>query len=403
MIRGLWNHAGVLYSVENNGLFSIDSAGRKNSLGLLNSGAGNVDFASNLTQLCINDGSYLYVYSPSSGILTTAANYPGGDRISFLDQRVNFQFRGTQQFGWTAAGDATSIGILDFASAETSPDLLVSQLVAERELWLFGIDSTEIWDPTTATDAAGGPIVYTRSSAAIDYGCCAPFSAQQTANAVVWLSQGKGGQAMVLSATGHQARRISNRAIEEKLQGLNLSGSKAFTYSDGGLSFYCLNVPGLDTTLVWEETFSQWHERAEIYTGYYSKWRPTCHAFVYGKHYFGTDDGTLYTADANVYLFGSDPIKRERTAPVISDPSHERIPFDLFELICEQGTGATVMMQYSDDNGRNWSDWQYTTVGDAGQFAHRARFRRLGAAFDRVFRTVMTDNAPFNPVSVNWK
>jgi len=395
MIRGLWTHAGVLYSVIDAKLVSIDSAGLKTELGTLNSGAGPVDFASNVTQLIVNDGSYLYVFTPLSNIFETVPDYPGGDRISFLDLRVNYLFRGTQKFGWSAIADATSLGGLDFASAEGSPDLLVSQVAANRELIVFGTDSTEIWDPV------GGDVVYQRSSAAIDYGCAAAHSAQKTANSVIWLSRDERGQAMVLSLIGHQPKRISTRAEEEKFEGLDVSQARAYTYSYGGDSLYCLNVPGVDTTLTWSETFPGWHERGEWVNGKYQQWRPTCHAFAYGKHHFGSNDGKIWVADRDAHKFGDDVKRRERIFPVIAKPNRGRVRYPLFEVVCEKATGATVMLRKSDDDGANFDDWVYESVGKTGNYAQRARFNRMGSGIESVFDLVMTDDAPFNPVQVN--
>jgi len=173
----------------------------------------------------------------------------------------------------------------------------------------------------------------------------------------------------------------------------------AYTYSYGGQSFYCLNVPALDTTWVYDETFDEWHERAE-WNGLYSKWRPTCHSFAYGKHYFGC--GTdIYTMDSSVNTYGTGVKRRQRTAPVISRPGRERVFFPSFEVVCEKGTGATLELRWSDDNGYTWSNWHYATVGQIGQYVRKARFSRLGSAYDRVFELVMSDNAPFNPVAVN--
>lgn len=393
MFRGLWTHGSVLYSVEGNKLYSIDSASVRTELATLNSTSGTVDFESNLSQLCITDGSRLYVYTPLTSSITQATNYPGGDRISFLNQRINFLFRGTQKFGWTPLGSATTIDPLAFASAESNPDTLVSQVAFNSELVLLGQYSTEIWDPT-GTDA-----VYAKSSAAIDYGCVAAFSAQKSANSLFWLGQEQRGRAVVLQMQGHQARRISNRAIEEKLEGLNLARATAFTYSDGGQSFYCLNVPGLDTTWVYDETFNQWHERAE-WDGDWSQWRPTCHAFAYGKHYFGAGDD-LYVLDRQENTYGGDTKRRQRIAPVISSPNRNRVFFRSLEIVCQKGSGGSVSLDYSDDNGANWSNTLTTSMGAVGNFAHRVKFNRLGSAYDRVFRVTATDDAPFNPVAVN--
>ena len=393
MIRGLWTHSSVLYKVDDDKLYSVDSSGALAEVGTLNSLSGVVDFESNLTQLVVNDGSYLYVYTPATGTFEESTGYTGGDRISFLDQRINVLQRGTQKLYWTPLGTALTISALDFKSAESSPDPIVSQISFNSELLIVGGESTETWD-TSGSDA-----VYTKTSAAIDYGCLATHSLQKSANSAFWLAKDKQGQAIVVQLQGHSARRISDRSQEERFEGIELAGATAFTYSDGGQSFYCLNVPALDTTLVYDETYRQWHERAE-WNGTYSKWRPTCHAAAYGKHYFGAGDD-LYILDRNVHTYGDDVKRRQRIAPVISSPSRDRVFFPSFELVCDKGTGGQAMLRWSDDNGAKWSNWHYRFVGATGQYKHRAKWDRLGSAYDRVFDLVMTDPVAYNPVQVN--
>jgi hypothetical protein len=258
---------------------------------------------------------------------------------------------------------------------------------------MLGEESGEIWD------SVGGTEVFARSTAAIDYGCVAPYTLQKTPNSVFWLGRDKSGQALVLNSRGHQTRRVSRRAEEEKFEGINLAGASAYAYTDGPHSFYCLNVPGLDSTLVYDETFAQWHERCD-YNGDYLQFRATCHAFAYGRHYFGCGE-QLCVSDPDVDNFAGDIKVRDRIAPVISHPSRKRVSFPAFEVVCEKGTGADLMLRYSDDNGANWSAWQTATVGATGQYARKAQFLRLGSAYDRVFQLRMTDDKPFNPVMVN--
>lgn len=393
MIRGLFTHADTLYAVIDATVYSVASDGTRTSIGTLNSGAGVVDFASTLTQLCISDGAFMYVYSPSTGVFTTSANYPGGERIAFIDQRIIFLYRGTQKFGWTGLGAATSIAALDFASAEGAPDALVALLTDHREAWLFGPNSTEIWN------SVGGTSVFERNpSAFIEYGCAAAHSAQKSANSVTWLSRDERGQAMVMRAQGYSPQRISTRAIEEKFDGLDISQARAFTYSDGGQQFYCLNVPNVDTTLVYDETFQQWHERAELVNGDYEQWRPTCHAFAYGFHFMGASDDVIYKLDKDVHDFGGDVKCRSRIIPVISAGNRKRLRFPLVEAVCEKATAAQIMLRWSDDNGATWSSWQYESAGSVGQHARRVRWHRTGSGFDRVYEIRVTDAQPFNPV-----
>lgn len=395
MIRGIFTHSDTLYAVIDSTLYRVDSTGAQTSVGTLNSGAGVVDFASTLTQLCISDGSYMYVYTPSTAEFTTSPNYPGGERIAFIDQRITFLYRATQKFGWTALAEAKVIAALDFASAEGAPDPLVSLLTDHRELWLFGPNSTEVWN------SVGGETVFERNpSAFIEYGCAAAHSAQKSANSVCWLSRDERGQAMVMRAQGYSPARISTRAIEERFEGLDVSSARAYTYSDGGQQFYCLNVPNVDTTLVYDETFGQWHERAELVDGDFTHWRPTCHAFAYGYHFFGADDDKIYKLDPDVHTYGGDVKCRERVIPVLAAESRKRLRFPLVEAVCEKATSAQIMLRWSDDNGANWSSWQYESAGSVGQYSRRIRFHRTGSAFDRVYQIRVTDDAPFNPVQM---
>jgi hypothetical protein len=384
-----------LYGIQAEDFFSVDSNGTRTNIGSINSTSGPVDFASTLSQLCITDGSYLHVYQPSTGAFEVSVNYPGGDRIAFIDQRIVFITRGTQRFGWTALDDARNIAFLDFASAEGSPDELVSLLTSHREVWLFGVQSTEIWN------SVGGQAVFERNpSAYMEYGCAAPNSAQKSANSVTWLSRDEKGQAMVMRAQGYQPSRISTRAIEERFQGIDVSNARAFTYSDGGQQFYCLNVPGVNSTLTYDETFQQWHERAELVNGDYRQWRATCHAFAYGRHFVGANNDIIYRLDKDVHLFGDDPICRERVVPVISANNRNLLRFPMVEVICEKATTAQIMLSWSDDNGATWSSWNYASAGNIGQFAKTVRFHRTGAARDRVYRIRCTDDAAFNPVQM---
>jgi len=45
-----------------------------------------------------------------------------------------------------------------------------------------------------------------------------------------------------------------------------------------------------------------------------------------------------------------------------------------------------VRMQYSDDGGHNWSDWEEAAIGEVGQYAKKAVWTRLGSSYQRVYR-----------------
>lgn len=389
MIRSLFTFSGTLFAVRGTQLLRIDAAGAATQVGTIGSAGGPVDVEQNLTQLCISDGSALYVWDGIS--LNTTANWVPGDRIAFVDQRIVGIQRGGQKFGWTALGNAKSVDPLDFYSAEGSPDGLVAVLAAQRELLLLGEFSAEVWY------SVGGEEVFQRAqSEYIQFGCAAAFSAVICGDTPVWLGRDRQGQARVLAGRG---QRVSTRAIEERFEGRDLKYSRAYSYSDGPHTFYCLNVPGVPTTLVYDLAFQQWHERAELVNGDYRQWRPTCHAFAYGSHFFGADDGRIFRMRREVHNFGGSVKVRDRIAPVVSASSRKRLRFPSFELICEKAGGKEVMLRWSDDNGATWSNWHRESSGATGEHARRVRWMRLGSAHDRVFHVRMTDDAAFNPVA----
>ena len=390
-IRGLFTFNGILHMVRDDILYSVDSSGIQTGLTNIGSTGGPVEMAQNLTQLIISDSALLYVWDGAT--LTTISDYAIGTTVAFIEQRLVFPLRDPHVFQRTSLGDATTTDPLDFASAEGSPDQVVAVIANNRELLILGTSTGEVWH------SVGGTTVFQRSpSEYLQVGCASPRTAIVVNDAPLWLGQNDSGQAQVYQGRG---QRVSTRAIEERFEGMSLYESRAYTLSDGPSMFYCLNVPGVETTLVYDVTFQQWHERAELVGGEYAQWRPQCHAFAYGLHWFGGADGVLYSQDSTVNNFAGDVKCRERVAPVMSAVDHHRLRFPKFEIVCERGTNATAMLRYSDDNGYNFSNWIYTGTGDTGEYATRMAWWQLGSARDRVFSVRVTDDAPWNPISAD--
>ncbi len=45
-----------------------------------------------------------------------------------------------------------------------------------------------------------------------------------------------------------------------------------------------------------------------------------------------------------------------------------------------------VRLSYSDDGGRNWSDWEAMPIGEVGQYGVHIVWTRLGSAYQRVYK-----------------
>lgn len=392
-IRGVLNVNGRYFAVAGATLFELNADGTSTSRGTLSSSTGFVGMTDNTTQLCISDGYRLYVLTLSTNALTSQ-EFVGKARIDYINQYIVFVFRDSQEFGWTALGDATSIDPLSFASAESSPDNLVGLLVDHREILMGGTDSFEDWLDS------GDVNVFTRNQGvAIEQGLASEFCMQKLDSSVYWLTSSSRGQGQVVKLTGYIPITVSTRAIEEKFTGLDLSGATAYTYESESSKFYCLNVPGLDTTLVYDALTQQWHERAELVDGAFAPHRGTHHLFAFNQHLLGAADGKLYRLDPTVSNNAGDPLPRHRTMPTAATPTRDRVKYDRFALECDRGSGGNVSMRMSVDGGANWGRWRTRTTGSLGVFNGLVQWKRLNSGRNVVIEVRCTDDVPFNPIS----
>jgi len=57
----------------------------------------------------------------------------------------------------------------------------------------------------------------------------------------------------------------------------------------------------------------------------------------------------------------------------------------------EQGRNPQVMLDWSDDNAKTWSNQRTASFGLVGQYRQRVKFFKLGQARDRIYRVSISD------------
>lgn len=410
-IRGLVANADgtALFCVQDSYLLSVDRKGVRTLRGTLNSRNGWVDMKIGTNQLVITDGPNGYVYDLLSMAFTRISNsgWLGSVRVAYAGGVYAFSQPNTQTWYISAIEDATSEDPLDFAQAPSSPDNIVCPIADHGELWLFGSASIEPWANTGAADF---PFEQTRGGI-MKTGTVAPFSICALDNTQYWLGRDENGGGTVWRAQGYQPQRVSNECVEQQIQrviegGVDVTKAIAYAYQQNGHSFYVLRVPGLDTSWTFEVSSQQWHERAEFdaATGGYEPHRATHHAYCYGKHIVGADDGRLYAYNQARNNNAGDILVRDRISPHYAQPSLDTIKFGAFELDCRvgagkpDGSGCDVLMRYSDNGGETWGDWRTMSLGAVGEYKQRARWLKNGSATDRVWQVRCTDDSPFQVV-----
>lgn len=395
-VMGLKAANGFLYAVIGGYLYEIDTDYTATSIGAVGA-VQRVTMAENGIELIISTG-YLYTFATSTLSQITDAGFPAGN-VDFMDGYFLSNLPDSDQFQISSLYDGSVWDGLDFASAEGSPDDVIGHIVSHREWWLFGTNSVEIWYNSGDTDFPFSRI----SGAFIEVGCAAKDSIAKLDNSVFWLGQDERGHGQVWRAIGYNPQRISTHAIEYAISSYTrIDDAYAFAYQQEGHGFYCLNFPSAEKTWVYDVSTGLWHERANFAGGEFTRWRANCHAFFNGKHVVGDyESGQLYELDMDYHTNGTEVKKWLRSFRLPSSEG-DQVRVNSFQLDMQVGNGLTtgqgsdpqVMLRYSKDGGRTWSEERTMATGAIGEYSTRVISRRLGVGRDWVIEVSGTDPVP---------
>lgn len=394
--RGSYTTETRRFHVAGSALYEVDVAGVATARGTLSTSTGHVSMKHGRDQLVLVDGSNGYVLRLNTNVFAQIADsdFRGSYWVEELDGYFVFVAPSSDQFYLTAIDDATQLDALDFSSADSQPDNIVTQRVMKRELFLFGARSIEVW-----IDSGDPDFPFARyNSTPIDVGIVGYRAAINAADTLFFVGQTKSGRGNVYMMVGHQPVRISNQAVEEALAGSSdMSQASMWTYWEKGNEFIGVNAPGMSTTWVYDAASKQWHERGEMVNGEWAPSRVDEVVMLDGVLYASA--GTkVYKLDSDTAAIGSDPLVFERTWPHLLSPSMEPVTFAGLELSCTTGTGTGsefVTLEVSNDGGFTFMPPLLRSLGAVGRWLQKVRWMPLGTAHDRVFRLRSSGVAPW--------
>jgi hypothetical protein len=195
------------FIVNGNGFYELSTTGVATLRGTINTQVGLVSLSENFNQVIIVDGTDGWIFNKDTNTFTeiTDIDFPVCKNVVYQDGYFIVTETNTQKFYISALNDGTSWDALDFTSVESSPDNLIGLVSDKGNLWLFGTQTTEIYQNT-----GNAAFPFERiPGAIIPTGCAASFTAQRFDNTVVWLGQDENGRAVVWRAEGYQAKRLS--------------------------------------------------------------------------------------------------------------------------------------------------------------------------------------------------
>lgn len=371
--------------------------------------------------------------------LTSISSFPGAVGCGFLDGWFVFNQPNSQIF-WVMDSTSTAVDPLYFASAEGSPDNLVTLIVDHREIWLFGQNSVEVWYDAGLPDFPMARI----QGAFNEIGCLAAYSVAKLDNGLFWLGTDQRGNGIVYRSKGYSGERVSTHAVEWQIQQYStLADAVGYTYQQDGHSFYVLNFPNANTTWVYDVATGAWHERAGWENNDFTRTRGNCQMNFNNEIVIGDyRTGDIFAYDPTVYSEAGTTQKWLRSWRALPTGQNDlnRSAQHSLQLDCQAGVGLSgysqaevndiiyiydrahdyildragsalkirdyaqytitigadpqVMLRWSDDGGHTWSNEHWKSMGQIGQTGYRTIWRRLGMTLklrDRVYEISGTD------------
>lgn len=389
----------MLLAIIGNTLYSFDAVFTPTVRGTLGTSINPVTITDNGQAAYFCDGpnryTFTYVGNVFAVISVTDGAFTGGGRADEVDGFIIYPQPSSQNWAATTLNSTATIA-LSVGKKDGSADNLVSLIVNNREVYLLGENTSEVW-----VDTGAFPFPFQRvPGTSTQHGCAAQYSVSRLGNSFAYVSQDLRGQGIIVVMNGYSQQEISNHAVTNTLANQTISDAVAFTYQIEGHEFYVVTFPSIDLTWVYDAATQMWHKWLSMDSfGVYHRNRANCAVLFQGLVLVGDyADGSISALDKAIYTENGNPIRRlRRSTHLVVDFNQQY--FDRLQiqfqpgvgLATGQGSNPQAMLRWSNDGGSTWSNEYWKSIGQIGKFKNRCIWRRLGTARDRVFEVVVSD------------
>jgi hypothetical protein len=312
--------------------------------------------------------------------------------VTYQDGYFLFERKDTGQFFISELLSA-DFDANDFASAEGQPDNLVAVLSDHREVFMFGTRTIEVW-----YNSGAGDFPFERNqSAFVEKGCAAPYSIAKQNNTVYFI----GSDLMVYSMSGYTPIRVSTNIVEKTLKNVDLADAFAYTYQEEGHLFYVLTIPANNITWSFDISTGAWH----IMKSYNFGRHQADNSIFFGLKTLVGDfqSGRIFVMSNQYYTDDNEPIVREFVLPTLNN-GREFLSIGSLEIDMSTGVGLTsgqgsdpiMLMQFSKDGGKTYSNYKEARIGKIGNYTQRVKWNRLGIARQFIFKIKTSEPIPID-------
>jgi hypothetical protein len=364
-------------------------------------------------ELLVASGGLLYLMNLATNVFAAVPNYknaggaiPAVKKVEYCDGYFLALLTDTQRLIVSDPLDGSSWDASMIGQVSVFPDNVVSMLVDHREVVMWGTEKAVVYYDSGNTfpfDVIQGSYM--------DQGSAATFSHVRLDNSNFWIGQDDRGGRMCWRMQGYIPQRVSTHAVEAAWEKYStVSDAVAYGFQLTGHAFYHVYFPTANASWRYDVATSMWHEVRSYAAGAWGAHRSQTHVYCWEKHFVGdwhtpnifemsmeyNDDAgqervclrrSPYIANELKWIFhnqlqlhveaGEDP------DPPLLDPVGDPRP-------------PQVMLRWSDNGGKSWSNEHWSSAGLPGEYNERVIWRRLGKARQRLYEIAMTDG-------VSWK
>jgi hypothetical protein len=349
------------------------------------------------------DGVYLFIatggpitYMTDSVNLTvlSGTNAPTSvSHVDFIDGYIVANSLNTNRWHWCDPNSSLSWNALNFASAAGSSDNIVAIKILNREIYIFGTRTIEIWENDGQTPFSRIPGGFIQS------GCSAPHTIAIDEESIYWLDDRR----HFVRYTGKGVESLAT-PYDRVIQSFpTVADAFVQKIEIDSRPFLVFQFPTANRTIVYNITQEDWCEwgKWEPERSEYDRWvgGAYCYAEPWGMHLIGRRDQMVvsrlsqsYTDDDGAY------IRLARTTGHINYGTTKNKASNELRIIARRGEGLStrtpkLMLRYRED-GKNWSQPRELSLGDKGAYELVLRDTRRGIYRTRQYEFTATDSVP---------
>ena len=325
--------------------------------------------------------------------------------VTWLDGYLIANSVGTNRFYYSAVADSATWDS-EFASASGSSDNILALKAHNRQLFLFGTVSLEVWENNGESPFERVPGGF------IESGCSAPYSIVTTEDDIFWLDQAR----RLVKWSGGRVERVSTPFDREIADFSQVDDCFAYHTAFGGKDFLVLQFPAEARTLVHNLTNKTWSEwgRWDSTRGEYDRFIGDAHCFnlTHGKHMIGSYRGPdIQHLEEDVFrdsdYQASNSLARIRslqtTGHIDYGTSKRKLSKEL-RLVLKRGNADSsidagepgMQLRYRDNGSTDWSNWRQINLGGPGGTKRIVRLQRQGVFETRQYQFACSDDCGWN-------